>query len=124
MLVSIIFGLRKIFIVKDFIIINMNWKEFFKPKWYKILIALILFVFLFFGISLFDTCFGGRLCPSGTVNYHPPLSCHFYSDCIPESQATFLNIVQRGPIYLLSIMISYTLACLIFIKSALKKNNI
>lgn len=100
----------------------MDWKEFFKPKWYKILLALFLFGIVFgFINSMFDGCFGGRLCPSGTVNYHPPFSCHYYPDCISESKATFLNIIQRGPIYLFGLIISYFLSCLIFIKNALKK---
>ena len=95
----------------------MSWKEFFKPKWYKILVALIIFIFLFMGIRVFDSCLGGMQCPTGTVNYYSPYSgCHFYSDCISNSQATFLNIVQRGPIYLFAIIISYTLSCLIFIR--------
>jgi hypothetical protein len=37
----------------------MSWKEFFKPKWYKILVALIICIFLFMGIQVFDSCLGG-----------------------------------------------------------------
>ncbi|HLC99267.1 MAG TPA: hypothetical protein VJC00_04645 [Candidatus Nanoarchaeia archaeon] len=99
----------------------MDWKEFFKLKWYKILIALFMFIILFGLTNFIDSCVGGKICPSGTVNYHPPFGCSYYPDCITESKATFLNIIHRGPIYLFELAITYFMSCLFFIRSALKK---
>ena len=99
----------------------MDWAQFFKPKWYKIIITIVFLLIAFFAMPLFDSCLGGRLCPAGTVNYHPPFSCTAYPDCISKSEATTLNLIQRYPIYLGFIIISYLISCLIFIKSS--KNN-
>jgi hypothetical protein len=93
----------------------MNWKEFLKPTSKKIILALLIF---FFVIGFFDLtgCLGGRNCPDGTVNYKYAFQCHFSSDCISQSQANYLNLTQRGPLYLGILIISYFLSCLVFIK--------
>jgi len=94
----------------------MDWKEFIKPKWYKILMTLFFLGLISFVFGFFDTCFCG-MCPPGQSVYHAPFSCQ--CNCIIQSQTTNLNLLQRGPIYLLEIILSYIFSCIVFIRKSL-----
>ncbi len=91
----------------------MKIKEFFKPTILKIVLTIIIFVILLIPISIFDRCLGGRVCPEGKVNYHAPFTCQYTPECISASQAVSLNLIQKGPVYLMSLIISYILSSLI-----------
>ena len=100
----------------------MDWKEFFRPTWKKILITIVLgmicILFSAFLINMFS-CACGRLCGEGQRDYASPGSCH--CECIPKEEANRIDLQFHLAIYLIILIISYLVSCLIFIHSSLKK---
>ncbi len=98
---------------------NMNWNEFFKPTWKKLLITIILVIIILFFVrnSVFAMC--GLNCGEGKVNYNSPGSSH--CECIPREQADMLELKFNIAVSLIAIIISYIISCLIFIRSSLNK---
>lgn len=103
----------------------MNWKEFFRPNKYKIILTIFIFILLSIYVPMDKCSTGGPDCAprNGEYKYHTPFSCSFYPTCVSKAEYNFLNWTQRGPILLAEIIGAYLITCLLFIAKALKKDE-
>jgi hypothetical protein len=100
----------------------MDWGEFFKPTWKKILVTtclgIICIIFSAFIINLFN-CACGNLCGEGQKSYTYPGSCDCV--CLSKEEANRIELQFHLVIYLIILIISYMASCLIYIRSSLEK---
>jgi hypothetical protein len=84
---------------------------------FKVLITLVVSAFITFVFDVIMTInysgSGGRVCINGGVDYAYPYSNRFYLDCISQSKATYLDLIQKWPILLGVLLVAYVLVGLL-----------
>lgn len=98
---------------------NINWKEFFRPRWYKIIITFALFIIL--TMLMPHGCLGGALCPEGMTNYNYIYSCKF--SCLPDSEAAYRNFTKDTAIPIGELIGIYLILCTVFMKKSINNES-